>query len=107
MFCGYAIRVWYMPEQLADERLADQLEVAQRQVAFVELAVGDPLLDDPRDHAPDRGLVARRERADGRLDAIGEHDQRRLARLRLRARRAGTCGRRPRRPGPASSFARA
>ena len=28
------------PEQLADERLADQLEVAQRQVAFVELAVG-------------------------------------------------------------------
>ena len=38
-----------------------------------------------RDHRPDGRLVARRERADRGLDAVGEHDQRGLARLRLRA----------------------
>ena len=70
-------------QQLLDERLADPLEVAQRQVALVELAVADPLLDDPRDHRPDGRLVARRQRADGRLDAVGEHDQGGLAGLRL------------------------
>ena len=35
------------PEELGDEGLADALEVAQRQVALVELAVLEPLLDDP------------------------------------------------------------
>ena len=77
-------------EQLADERLADPLEVAQGQVALVELAVGDALLDDPGDHRPDGRLVARRERADRRLDAVGEHDQGRLARSAASARRGGT-----------------
>jgi hypothetical protein len=35
-------------EQLADERLRMQLQVAQGQVALVELAVVDALVDDPR-----------------------------------------------------------
>ena len=72
-------------QQLLDERRPDPLQVAQRQVALVELSVGDALLDDPRDHRPDGRLVARRQRADGRLDPVGEHDQRRLAGLRLGA----------------------
>src|ERR687887_317379 len=46
-------------EQLADERLADALEVAQGQIALVELAIAQTLLDDPLDHRPDRRLVAR------------------------------------------------
>src|SRR5204862_5904031 len=56
------------PKELADERLADALDVAQSQVALVELAITDPLLEDATDHRPDGRLVARRERADGRLD---------------------------------------
>ena len=74
------------PEELADERLADPLEVAQREVAFVELPIRDAFLDDPRDHRPDRRLVARGQRADGRLDPVGEHEQGRFPRLRLRPR---------------------
>ena len=73
------------PEELGDECLADPLDVAQGQVALVELAVVQALLDDPADHRPDRRLVARCERSDGRLDAVGEHDQGRLAALRLRS----------------------
>ena len=72
-------------EQLLDEGVLDPLEVAQRQVALVELAVRDALVDDPPDHRPDRRLVARGERANRRLDAVGEHDQGRLTGLRLRA----------------------
>ena len=37
------------------------------------------------------------ERAHGRLDAVGQHDQRRLARSAASGRRGGTCARRPRR----------
>src|SRR4029078_13416576 len=61
-------------EQLLHDCLLDLLDVAEGQVAFVELPVGHPLVDDPRDHGPDRGLVAGREGSDGRLDAAGPHD---------------------------------
>ena len=47
-----------VPEQLRHERVLDLLEVAEREVALVELAVGYALVDDPRDHRPDRRLVA-------------------------------------------------
>ena len=113
------MRWWYIPSSCCDERLADPLDVAQRQVALVELAVRHPLLDDPGDHRPDRRFVARGQRANRGLDPVGEHDQGRLARLRLRAGVAELAlvdGRRGRgslgRLGPpngsaASSFARA
>src|SRR6185503_6404336 len=57
-------------QQLRDERLSDPFQVAQGQVALVELAIRDALLDDPRDHRPDRRLVPRLERAHGGLDAV-------------------------------------
>ncbi len=44
-------------QELGHERLADPLEVAERQVALVELAVVEALVDDPADHRPDRRLV--------------------------------------------------
>ena len=44
------------------------------------------------------GLVARRQRPDRRLDAVGEHQDGRLARLRLGAGVAEPARRRPRRP---------
>src|SRR4029453_15941465 len=72
-------------KELPDEGLPDPLDVAKREVALVELAVGEPLLDDPGDHRPDCPLVPRRERPHGGLDAVREHDPRRLPRLRLRA----------------------
>ena len=37
------MRRWYMPSSCADERLADPLEIAQRQIALVELAVLESL----------------------------------------------------------------
>src|SRR5579862_5587736 len=72
------------PEELLDEGLLDRLEVAQREVALVELAVLEALRDDAVDHAPDRRLVTRLQRSDGGLDAVGQHDEGRLAALRLR-----------------------
>ncbi len=47
--------------ELADEGFADLLEVANREVALVELAVAQSLLDDLADHGPYCGLVAARE----------------------------------------------
>ena len=73
------------PQQLGDERLPDPFDIAQGQVALVELAVIEPLLDDPRDHRPDGHLVARGQGTDRGLHAVGQHDQGRLARLRLGA----------------------
>ena len=70
-------------QELLHERVPDALEVAQRQVALVELTVADALIDDPRDHRPDRRLVARCQGANGRLDAVGQHDQGGLTGLRL------------------------
>ena len=72
------------PEQLLDEGLLDQIEIAKREVAFVELPIGCPVRHDPGDHAADRGFVAGREGSNGRFDAVGEHDQGGFAGLRLR-----------------------
>src|SRR4029078_10709526 len=72
------------PEKLGDERVLETFEVWEREVAFVELSVGDALVDDPRDHRPDRRLVARLERSDRRLDAVGENDQGGFSALSLR-----------------------
>src|SRR4026209_2482932 len=76
------------PEKLGDERVLDPFEVSEREVAFVELSVGDALVDDPRDHRPDRRLPARLEGSDRRLDAVGEHDQGGFSALWLRTRMA-------------------
>ena len=86
------------PEELLHERFLDEIEIAEGQVAFVELAIGHPVRHDPGDHAPDRGFITRREGSDRRLDPVGEHDQRGFPRLRLRSGMAvsanidGLCG---------------
>src|SRR4029078_5355289 len=69
------------PEKLSDERVLDPFEVSEREVAFVELSVGDALVDDPRDHRPDRRLVARFERSDRRLGAVAAADKRGVSAL--------------------------
>src|SRR5512143_113394 len=72
-------------EDLAD-RPADGVQVAQREVALVQLAVEVDPVDDPG-HGPvhllRRGAV---EAPDRRLGRVGQHDDRRLAGLRLRSR---------------------
>ena len=78
-------------QQLRDERLADPLEVAQRQVALVELAVLEPLVDDARSTiARIAGSSRVAQRPDRRLDAVGQHQDRRLPGSAAWGRRGGT-----------------
>src|SRR5437879_556198 len=76
--------VIHAEEQLA-ERVLDPLDVTEREIAFVELPVGDALVDDAVDHRADRFGIFLRERAHRRLGAVGEHDDPGLLALGPRA----------------------
>ena len=54
---------WALPawDALTDEGLPDALEVANGEIALVELAVAQPLLDDLADHPPYCVLIAARK----------------------------------------------
>ena len=64
------------------EGVADTVQIALRKRRLVQLSVLDPLLDDllddPLNLAPSRAL----QRADGRLDSVGQHDDGGLLGLR-------------------------
>src|SRR5438477_681146 len=72
------------PEEQLAERVLCPLDVAEREVALVKLSIRDALVDDAVDHPADRFRVLLRERTDGRLGAVGEHDDPGLFALRLR-----------------------
>src|SRR3989440_8550924 len=76
--------VVHAEEELA-ERVLDALDVAEGEVALVELSVGDALVDDPIDHAADRLGILLGERADRRFCAVREHDDPGLLAVRTRA----------------------
>src|SRR5216683_5328044 len=78
-------RVVYAGEQ-RHERLLDTGQIAQGEVAVVELAFFEALADDPLDQVLDSfaRMVARRTRRG--LGAVREHQDRCLARLRPRPR---------------------
>src|SRR4029077_5253597 len=77
--------VVHAEEQLA-ERVLDLFDVAEGEVAFVELSIGDALVDDAVDHPADGLRILLGERAHRRLGAVGEHDNSRLLALRTRTR---------------------
>src|SRR6266550_5044372 len=64
--------VIHAEEELA-ERVLDALDIAEGEVAFVELSVGDALVDDAVDHRADRLGILLGERANRRFGAVGEH----------------------------------
>src|SRR5207237_10566619 len=64
--------VVHAEEELA-ERFLDPFDVAEREVAFVELTVADALVDDSIDHPADRLGILLAERAHRRLRAVREH----------------------------------
>src|SRR5207249_9391357 len=72
-------------EQQLAERVLDALDVAEREIAFVELSIGDALVDDAIDHRTDRVGILLAERAYRRLGTVGEHDDPGLLALRTRA----------------------
>src|SRR5438445_12607749 len=65
--------VVHAEEELA-EGVLDALDIAEREVALVELSVGDALVDDAVDHRADRFRILLGQRADRRFRAVGEHD---------------------------------
>src|SRR5688572_29200722 len=73
--------VVHAEEELA-ERVFDPLDVAQREVALVELPFGQPVADDPFHHRAYRLRLLLRERAHRRLGAIREHHDGGLFRAR-------------------------
>src|SRR5258705_8019983 len=60
-------------EQELAERVLDPLDVAEGEIAFVELSVGDALVDHAVDHGADRLGVLLAQRADRCLGPVGEH----------------------------------
>src|SRR5438552_2656970 len=70
-------------EELA-ERVLDALDIAEREVALVELSVGDALVDDAVDHRADRFRILLGQRTDGRFRAVGKHDDPGLLAVRTR-----------------------
>ena len=64
------------------EALGDFLQLAQREVALVELAVEDALLDDVVDELVDPLRRDALEAARGALDGVGEADDGAFAALR-------------------------
>src|SRR3989454_9814481 len=77
--------VVHAEEKLA-ERVLDALDVAEGQVALIELPVGDALVADAGDHATDRLGVLLGERADRCLGAVGQHHDAGLLAVGTRAR---------------------
>src|SRR6266566_5656887 len=75
--------VVHAKEELA-ERVLDALDVAEREVALVELSVGDALVDDAVDHRADRFRILLGQRANGSFRAVGEHDDPGLLAVRTR-----------------------
>src|SRR5256886_14507644 len=73
-------------EEELTERVLDALDVAESQVALVELPVGDALVDDAVDHATDRLGILLGERADRCLGAVGQHHDAGLLAMRARPR---------------------
>src|SRR2546427_2273611 len=76
--------VVHAEEELA-ERVLDALDIAEGKVAFVELSVGDALVDDPVHHAADRLGILLAERPHRRFGAVREHDDPGLLAVRTRA----------------------
>src|SRR5438046_10675123 len=75
--------VVHAEEELA-ERVLDALDVAEGEVALVELSVGDALVDDAVDHRAYRLGILLGERADRRFGAVGEHHDPSLLAVRTR-----------------------
>src|SRR5438067_3225873 len=73
--------VVHAEEQLA-ERVLDPLDVAEGEIAFVELTVADALVDDSIDHRADRLGILLAERSDRRLGAVRQHHDPRFLALR-------------------------
>ena len=73
------------PLQRFHEYALNHAEVAQRQAALVELPLLHPQLEDVADDVGDLLLVLRAPGPDDALAAVGQHQDRRLARLGSRA----------------------
>src|SRR5207344_1081747 len=69
-----------------EERLAYARQILKGEPAFVHLSLLDALVDNARDEPADAARRRLGERARRALDAVGEHQDRRLLRVRLGAR---------------------